>query len=433
MEKFKLTGQGVIAGKAYEEGLDRLSYYMKYGPNNSTYNQQSNTNLKEKFKIYRDNWNNQPKMWDEEIKSGIYDNDRHLPLSLDLELAAICDLACAYCYRQTYVTPDKTMPTKMAKELIHEAAELGVASLKLNWRGEPLLHKNLCEIIKYAKSQGILDVIINTNATQLNNAYAEKLLDSGIDYVIFSFDGGTKETYEKNRISRFKDNKFEDVCGNIKNFCDLKKKKGLAFPYTRVQMVLTPDAFNEQQQFKQIFEDYVDEVCVNNYDERGQGVEQLNQNERGEYISKIKKHGLSEETIYLKQYDGEILISKSRLTCQQPFQRMLITYDGRVSMCCFDWGSMYTIGYVSEKSFQDPDYDKYRVKQLAENSEKGFELLKNIQLPPKLNQPIKKRSSLREIWYGKEMMKVREAHAKGNQNDINICKKCTYRGSHEWV
>ena len=33
MEKFKLTGQGVIAGKAYKAKLDRLSFYMKYVPN----------------------------------------------------------------------------------------------------------------------------------------------------------------------------------------------------------------------------------------------------------------------------------------------------------------------------------------------------------------------------------------------------------------
>ena len=88
-------------------------------------------------------------------------------------------------------------------------ASLNIASLKLNWRGEPLLHPQLCEIIRHAKEQGIVDVIINTNATHLDDSYAEKLLNSGLDYIIFSFDGGTKETYEKNRVSRFTYNQFE--------------------------------------------------------------------------------------------------------------------------------------------------------------------------------------------------------------------------------
>ena len=32
---------------------------------------------------------------------------------------------------------------------------------------------------------------------------AKNLIEAGIDQIIFSFDGGTKETYEKNRIGRF--------------------------------------------------------------------------------------------------------------------------------------------------------------------------------------------------------------------------------------
>ena len=433
MEKFKLTGQGVIAGKAYKAKLDRLSFYMKYGPNKILRDKANNSEILDRFKAYRENWEKQPKEWEKELKGGKKNIAEHLPLSLDLELAAICDLACPYCYRQTYVTPDKIMPTVMARRLIKEAAEMGIASLKLNWRGEPLLHPEICEIIKFAKTQGILDVIINTNATQLNTEMAEKLLDSGIDYVIFSFDGGTKETYEKNRVSRFEINTFEKVCENIKNFCKLKEKKGLVFPYTRVQMVLTPEAFGEQKQFKDLFEDYVDEVCVNNYDERGQGVDELSNADRVKFMTKIRNHGLDEKVHYLKRFDGEILVSSKRLPCQQPFQRMLITYDGRVSMGCFDWGSMYTVGYVNEKAFEDPNYDKYRVKELAEQAKKGFELLKDIKLPPQLNEPAKKVSTLREIWNGSEMMKVRTAHANGEQDDISICKSCTYRGSHEWV
>ena len=51
-------------------------------------------------------------------------------------------------------------------------------------------------------------------------------------------------------------------------------------------MVLTPDAFGEQDEYKRLFEDYVDEVCVNNYDERGQGIEELNADEKMVYIQR---------------------------------------------------------------------------------------------------------------------------------------------------
>ena len=131
------------------------------------------------------------------MKSNCLDANHSKPLSLDLELAAICDLACPYCFRQTYVTPDKIMPKELAFELIDQAAEIGIPSIKFNWRGEPLLHPNINEIIKYAKEKGILDTIINTNATRLNDRMAKNLIDSGLDQIIYSFDGGTKKLMKK--------------------------------------------------------------------------------------------------------------------------------------------------------------------------------------------------------------------------------------------
>ena len=102
---------------------------------------------------------------------------------------------------------------------------MNIPSIKLNWRGEPLLNPHLSEIISYAKSSGIVDVIINTNATHLTEKKSIELIQSGLDYIIFSFDGGTKETYESNRVSRFKPNTFESVVANIRRFCDLKAIK----------------------------------------------------------------------------------------------------------------------------------------------------------------------------------------------------------------
>ena len=98
-------------------------------------------------------------------------------------------------------------------------------SVKLIWRGEPLLHPKVKELIQYAKESGIIEVIINTNGTNLNTKKANELIDSGLDQLIYSFDGGTKETYEKMRPGRFKKNNFEDVFNNIKNFYEIKKKE----------------------------------------------------------------------------------------------------------------------------------------------------------------------------------------------------------------
>ena len=122
------------------------------------------------------------------------------------------------------VTPDKVINFDLYKSIIDQAVKLNVPSVKLIWRGEPLLHPKVKELIQYAKESGIIEVIINTNGTNLNTKKANDLIDSGLDQLIYSFDGGTKETYEKMRPEDLKNN-FDDVFNNIKIFIKSEKKE----------------------------------------------------------------------------------------------------------------------------------------------------------------------------------------------------------------
>ena len=148
-------------------------------------------------------------------------------MSIDIETAAICDLACPHCSREYIITPDKIMDEDLYKKIIDETSKLNIPSIKLNWRGEPLLNPKMPEMIKYAKSKGILEVLINTNAVSLNEKKSQEIVDSGLDVIIYSFDGGSKNTYEKLRPGRFKKNSFEKVYDNIKKFSEIKKKSKL--------------------------------------------------------------------------------------------------------------------------------------------------------------------------------------------------------------
>ena len=432
-----LIGQTLIGGLAKKHGLDRISHYKKYSEFNFASNKvlgpHSPELLAKYFLNYRSNWVDQPKSWSKKLRCNDNGSTRqYYPLSLDIELASICDLACPYCYRQFLITPDRLMKENLAINLIDQAVELSVPSIKFNWRGEPLLHPKIFDLIKYAKQKGIPDVIINTNASTLNKSKTDALLNSGIDYVIFSFDGGTKATYEKNRVGRFTSNLFETVRDNIQYFCRRKSELGLNFPWTRVQMVLTPDAIREQQQFLSLFNAYTDEVVVNNYDERGMGVDLLESHDKEVFLQKIKAFNLEPNAHYMKVQSHDILVSKGRQTCNQPFQRLLITYDGRVSMCCFDWGSRHTVGYVSNDSFSDLDYDKYRVQSLIEDNKQGFQLMKNAKMPNQLYSSAQVVQSVEQIWRDLSISQIRMQQAT-NTCDAKICSTCTYRGSHTWV
>ena len=97
-------------------------------------------------------------------------------MCVDIELAAICDLACPFCYRQYVATPDKFMDKKLAFKLIDQASEMNVPSMKFNWRGEPLLNPELPEIISYAKSRGIEPSFNSTCLVSLASKYLPNLV-----------------------------------------------------------------------------------------------------------------------------------------------------------------------------------------------------------------------------------------------------------------
>jgi len=386
--------------------------------------------FKDNFKKYRDNWVNVSKNYKEQIKFDKNSNI-HQPLSIDIETASICDLACPHCSREYIVTPDKIMGFDLYKKLINEASLLNVPSVKLNWRGEPLLNPKIHEYIAYAKEKGILEVSINTNAVALSKKRSESLIKSGLDVIIFSFDGGTKKTYEKMRPGRFNKNSFESVYNNIKNFCLTKKEMNAKFPITKIQMVLTYDSRNEIKNFYDIFANIIDDVTVTQYNERGGSINDLTEEQKLKVKKYFKENNLPETTPYMVDINENIFVSTKRKPCEQIFQRLMVTFDGRVGMCCHDWGAQHGIGFVSKDAFSQKSY--LDVKNSIDIKKKGFELLKHAKMPREYNEPKHQEENLNSIWRGEELNKVRNLHNKGKVNDLPVCKDCTFKDTFDWT
>ena len=377
-------------------------------------------NFKDKYEKYRNNWVNSLKV-----------KNKTKPLSVDIEIAAICDLACPHCSREFLVTPDKVINFKLYKSIIDQAVKLDVPSVKLIWRGEPLLHPKVKELIQYAKESGIIEVIINTNGTNLDEKKENELIDSGLDQLIYSFDGGTKKTYEKMRPGRFKKNNFEDVYNNIKNFDKIKKNKKSKFPITKIQMIMTKDTRNEVEDFYSLFNDIVDDVTITQYNERGGNINDLDEKTKNKITSYLKENKLPLTTPYMVDIDNNIFVSLKRKPCEQIYQRLMVTYSGRVGMCCHDWGARHGIGYLSDEAYKE-DQAKKDVQNKIQKNQKGFELLKNAKNPKNFNEPRKKIESLKEIWHGDELNKVRNLHENFKIDSVPVCKECTFKDTYDW-
>jgi radical SAM protein with 4Fe4S-binding SPASM domain len=242
-----------------------------------------------------------------------YDHVTKFPLHLDIETTDSCNLKCIMCVHGLEGVPDTGMiDMRFAKKMIGQAAKGGTKSIKFNWRGEPALHKGLEELVKEAKNQGILEVQINTNGIPFTEKRIRSIIDCGLDRIIFSMDGATKETYEKIRIKA----DFDKLMKNIKLFYDIRSEKKQVKPFIRIQMVKMKDNESEVNNFLQMWKEVADDIVVKDVTDRGQG---------GEF------------------YAGN-QVATGRKRCNQPWQRMIVARDGKVFPCCSDWNRTWEIG-----------------------------------------------------------------------------------------
>jgi glycosyltransferase involved in cell wall biosynthesis/phenylacetate-coenzyme A ligase PaaK-like adenylate-forming protein/MoaA/NifB/PqqE/SkfB family radical SAM enzyme len=82
-------------------------------------------------------------------------------------------------------------------KIFQDASQLGVERLDISG-GEPTLYKNLIDLIKAGKSYGWY-INLNTNGSLINEKYARKLIDAGLDSVSISIYSANPEIHDQMR------------------------------------------------------------------------------------------------------------------------------------------------------------------------------------------------------------------------------------------
>jgi len=123
-------------------------------------------------------------------------------------------------------------------------SQYGLLELKLQGMGEPLLGRDTYfQMIRYARSKHIW-VRTTTNASLLHfKENYKRLIDSGVNEVQISFDGATKETFEKIR----RGSTFELVVSNCQLLNTYCRQRGLL--RTRMWVVVQRPNIHEFLQF----------------------------------------------------------------------------------------------------------------------------------------------------------------------------------------
>ena len=109
----------------------------------------------------------------------IYDNCNRPVLNLRISVTQECDKHCPYCHREGESNPSTTMTVTEIVRIVRIAINLGISRVKLTG-GEPLLHKEIVEIVRGISGlEGLTDLSMTTNGTHLK-ALAIDLKNAGL-------------------------------------------------------------------------------------------------------------------------------------------------------------------------------------------------------------------------------------------------------------
>lgn len=256
----------------------------------------------------------------------------------------ICNLHCSLCPTgQNDSGRDKGfLSLDLFKKIMDECGPY-LWNLDLyNW-GEPLLNKELFEMVKYAKSFKV-NVSISTNLNHFNDSICSDLVLSGLDHVIVSLDGASQESVSKYQVG----NDFYKVVANIKRLANCKKDLNKKTPIITWRFLVNRYSENEIESAKRLSQEIgVDELKINKF-RCDMGKELLFDND--EQFKNVSSWLPTNES--LSYYDYTKKRKKKIRNCRWLWMQSSINWNGSVSPCCGVWHEKYDFGNIRDDSFK---------------------------------------------------------------------------------
>ena len=243
------------------------------------------------------------------------------PDRIYIESTNYCNLKCIMCPTGlgTIKRPKGYMDMRLYRRIVDEIGPRTGSAVLHSW-GEPLMHPELFEMIRYGKRAG-MRMETSTNITLLNDERARKVLDAELDVLYLALDGATKDTYQGVRVNA----KWDKVLRNIENFLELKAQRG-ASTKVIMQIIAMNETRAEVEEFVARWNrPEVDQVNVKHLDTWGDQVEAITAHKLGGERSPMK-----------------------RVPCPNLWYHAYIFWDGSLTSCERDYDIKTPLGNVAD-------------------------------------------------------------------------------------
>lgn len=229
-----------------------------------------------------------------------------------------CNFKCGYCIfsveksKRHFISDEVMMDLRLYKKCVDgmTAFPEKIKTLRFVGIGEPLLHKNIAEMIEYAAGKEIAGTVeLLTNASLLTPKMSDALISAGLSRLVVSVQGLTKEKYRAVCGTEI------DFDGFIRNLRYFFERRGKARVYVKIVDCALENKEDEKNFFR-LFGDICDTMAVETAVPIHSGVN----------FEKV----LKERDISVTQFG--LPVSEVKV-CPQPFFTMQINPDGKVVPC----------------------------------------------------------------------------------------------------
>ena len=277
------------------------------------------------------------------------------PIYLEISPIGACNHRCTFCCVDYIGYQTSQLSIDVMRERLPEIASRGVKSIMFAGEGEPMLHKNVSEMISLTNASGI-DASMTTNASVLPKDFLDVALPC-LSWVKISINAGVEDSYSK--IHRTKPEDFRKVQKHITKMVERRNSQQLDC-VIGAQILLLPENVDELVPLVEICRDQlkIDYLVVKPYSQHLSS----NNKRRIDYSHWL---GLEEE---LKVYDTEKfnVVFRSRTMeklksgdryskCYStPFLWAYIMANGVVSGCsAYLLNELFEFGNINNESFTE--------------------------------------------------------------------------------
>lgn len=292
------------------------------------------------------------------------------PIYIEIGPSGGCNHRCSFCaldyleYKPNFIDKDRLMQT------LAETARYGVKSVMFAGEGEPLLHKDISELVLHTKKNNI-DVAITTNGVFFDVALAKEILGA-LTWIRISLNAGTSATYSKIHRCNIKD--FDTVLNNLANAVRIKRQNNY-LTTIGVQLLLLPENYNEATTLaKRLKEIGVDYLTIKPYSQHPMSANRLKED-----IDYSNFQHLEDELDKFADNSFKILFRTNtikKLREPKPYQRCLgLSFWAYID----SGGNMYACSaFLGDKDFCYGNIYNQSFKEIWE-SEKRKKILKRFQ------------------------------------------------------